>query len=554
MFDKRTCRREHRGPFAAAIHRWRQRNDCAPEPPPPPPADGGDADGAAAAEPLAAPAAAAAPLVLAPLPLPAAPARSATAAFVRKRPLFAPEALRGEFDVVSVPVCGASDVSLHSCQMHPDLRRMFIRHLRYSGAVAFGAAASDDAVWSACAAPLVAAALAGAPAALFMYGQTGSGKTHTMGALEARTASALLPADEPPAECELLSQQRGVVRVSYFEIAGKAARDLLCEDPGGSEVTLREVFAPGAPPDAPGRVELLGCTSAEARSAPQLLALLAAGRARRAVSCTFANAASSRSHAVLKLTLSRGGSNNGDDANASAADAGSLTLVDCAGSERKEDSARHSAAQRKEGAEINASLYALKECIRARGRAEHQSQGHSAHGHNGPHVHVPYRSSLLTRILAEALTHKAAQLAVIGCISPAAADTEHSLTTLQTVALLAGGGGSVNDGWAESREDVAPGLEISLDGQVRDVPPPRLVPPGQWRPTELRTWLGSVCGGAFAAAAAAAPEAFAGRDMIRMSRAALSSMLCGGDEAAGGALHDAFREAVARAAAAKAGK
>ena len=41
-----------------------------------------------------------------------------------------------------------------------------------------------------------------------------------------------------------------------------------------------------------------------------------------------------------------------------------LTLVDCAGTERKEDSATHSAERRKEGAEINTSLHALKECLR----------------------------------------------------------------------------------------------------------------------------------------------------------------------------------------------
>ena len=41
-----------------------------------------------------------------------------------------------------------------------------------------------------------------------------------------------------------------------------------------------------------------------------------------------------------------------------------LTLVDCAGTERKEDSAAHTAERRKEGAEINSSLHALKECLR----------------------------------------------------------------------------------------------------------------------------------------------------------------------------------------------
>lgn len=94
---------------------------------------------------------------------------------MRKRPLFAHEHERGEFDVVSVAPGGAS-VTVHACLMKPDLKRMFARHVTYCGAAAFGEEAADDDVYAAAAAPLVAAAAAGRPAALFMYGQTGSGK------------------------------------------------------------------------------------------------------------------------------------------------------------------------------------------------------------------------------------------------------------------------------------------------------------------------------------------------------------------------------------------
>ncbi len=515
MYDKRTSRRQHAVPFGAAVARWRAAHAPLSDAPAPPGSD--------AAEPL---------LLFA----------GGTAAFVRKRPLFAHEAQRGEFDVVTVPRCGAADVAVHSCDMHPDLRRMFIRHLRYRGAVAFGAAASEEEVFSAVAAPLLATALEGAPAALFMYGQTGSGKTHTMRALEARAAALLL------------QPRRGrCVRLSYFEIAGnKRARDLLSDD-AAAEVTLRDVpLEPDAPLGGAARVELVGCTEAEAHSAAALLALLEAGRARRATGATFANAASSRSHAVLRLTLC-----GGDAAG------GSLTLVDCAGSERKEDSAQHSAAQRKEGAEINASLYALKECIRARGRQQAQQQqqqqqtAEDADGVAGaPHVHVPYRSSLLTRVLAECFTAPAARLAVLGCLSPASADAEHSLSTLQAIALLAGdageGEGMAAPGWSEDKEDVSPNLTLGADGVVRDAPPPRAVPPAMWRASELRAWLVSAKGGAFAALAQGAPEWVTGRDVARSTPAGLTGMLCGGDAGLAAALHAAFQREVTKAAAAKA--
>jgi kinesin family protein 2/24 len=537
MFDKRTCRRDHRAPFAAAVRRWRLAHGCAPPHPPPPDASPGDDVSKAAAEASLSGgigdgddvAETAAP--------------RGTAAFVRKRPFFAAEAARGEFDCVSVP--GPSSVAVHVCLMKPDLRHMFARHVTFGGAAAFGEHASDAAVFAAAAAPLLRCALRGAPAALFMFGQTGSGKTHTMAALEAMSAAALLPGGaEVPASAAL--------RVWYVELAGKRCSCLL----GGGEVSLR---------DGEGTaVDLVGATCATLRSAQQLRELLASGRARRAVSATAANATSSRSHALLRLALP-------------GARGGSVTLVDCAGSERKEDSARHDAAQRREGAEINASLFALKECVpalcisqhacvlradacantllrcmRARNKAAAATAASAVAWQ--PHVHVPYRSSSLTRLLAEALTHRGARLAVVGTLSPASADAEHSLATLAAVAELASSS-SAAASFSEAREDVPAGLAVNeKDGSVRDAAPLRLVPPVQWRPAELRDWLQAVQGGAFAAAAQAAPDFLAGRDVARMGAPALASMLCGGDAAKGAALHAAFRDAVARAAAAKAAK
>ena len=58
------------------------------------------------------------------------------------------------------------------------------------------------------------------------------------------------------------------------------------------------------------------------------------------------NAVSSRSHAVLRITL----------INPESATEGRLTLVDCAGSERKEDSMYHDKERQRESTEINASL------------------------------------------------------------------------------------------------------------------------------------------------------------------------------------------------------
>lgn len=93
--------------------------------------------------------------------------------------------------------------------------------------------------------------------------------------------------------------------------------------------------------------------------------------------CVQCNADSSRSHAVLKITLrtqAHPGSNRGQ-----------VCLVDLAGSERAADVKNIDKVTRLEGAEINKSLLALKECIRA---MDQESQ------------HTPFRGSKLTQVSA----------------------------------------------------------------------------------------------------------------------------------------------------------
>lgn len=140
----------------------------------------------------------------------------------------------------------------------------------------------------------------------------------------------------------------------------------------------------------------VGATHAPVRCASELLELIALAKSRRATESTGANAVSSRSHAVCQLTLlprpatepqprPRTGSGKRRKERAPV-----LTLVDCAGTERKEDSMWHDAERRKEGAEINQSLHALKECMRNWVLVQ-----------AGKGSHIPFRESALTRVLAD---------------------------------------------------------------------------------------------------------------------------------------------------------
>ena len=108
------------------------------------------------------------------------------------------------------------------------------------------------------------------------------------------------------------------------------------------------------------------------------------GHASRATSKTEMNETSSRSHAICRVEIYDRG-NGGSTV-------GRFSLIDLAGSERAADTKNHNRQRRVEGAEINKSLLALKECIRA---LDNRTRGH---------VHVPYRASKLTLVLKDSFS------------------------------------------------------------------------------------------------------------------------------------------------------
>ncbi|EDL05407.1 kinesin family member 24, isoform CRA_b [Mus musculus] len=136
-----------------------------------------------------------------------------------------------------------------------------------------------------------------------------------------------------------------------------------------------------------------------------ILQVILKGSKERSTGATGVNADSSRSHAIIQIQIK-------DSAKRTF---GRISFIDLAGSERAAD-ARDSDRQTKmEGAEINQSLLALKECIRALDQE---------------HTHTPFRQSKLTQVLKDSFIGNA-KTCMIANISPSHIATEHTLNTLR---------------------------------------------------------------------------------------------------------------------------
>jgi kinesin family protein 2/24 len=370
---------------------------------------------------------------------------------VRKRPMFDFEQNRGDYDVVSIDQSSSEKSSavdtciIDNCVMHPDMKTKLVKPLFFSAQAAFDEHCSNDDVYRNIAEPLVNSTVKeGIVATLLLYGQTGCGKSYTMSGIEERTAKGIfqaiasLHASKDYDDDGTADDTAQGVTLQFVELCGsKEIKDLLVARPK-EVVKLLD--------DEDGICRLLNATSIDITSPEHLLQKIAEGKSRRATEATDKNGVSSRSHAVCQIRIK--GSK------------GVLTLIDLAGSERRGDALYHTQERQKESAEINASLFALKECVRA--RASNSSR-------------VPFRNHNLTRILRESF-ERDSKLCVIAAISPNATDTEHSVETLRFATSIVGTDSSVGE-----TRIVVPVIKTL---ESRDI-----LPPKQWDNAQLKKFL-----------------------------------------------------------------
>lgn len=302
---------------------------------------------------------------------------------VRKRPISNKEIQRNDYDSVT---CMNPQVVVHDCKLKVDGISKFLDSTSFEVDHTFHENNTTDEIYHYVISPLVPFVVnKRGRATVFAYGQTGSGKTYTMEGIQTLLVHDLY---------NMITDET-IIQVTYYEIYGGRCQDLLNNR---NKLNVRE--------DGNGEVIVSDLYEVQASNSEELLSIIETGNRNRTTHATESNDVSSRSHAICQLLLNDSSGNI----------IGKISLIDLAGSERGADTKSHNRQLRMEGADINKSLLALKECIRAL---------------DSNNSHVPYRSSKLTLVLKDSFTRQQARTVMIATVSPAASSADHTLNTLR---------------------------------------------------------------------------------------------------------------------------
>nr|XP_012318641.1 kinesin-like protein KIF24 isoform X1 [Aotus nancymaae]XP_012318642.1 kinesin-like protein KIF24 isoform X1 [Aotus nancymaae] len=311
---------------------------------------------------------------------------------VRKRPLGMKEVRRGEINIITVE--DKETLLVHEKKEAVDLTQYILQHVFYFDEV-FGEACTNRDVYMKTTHPLIQHIFNGGNATCFAYGQTGAGKTYTMIGTHENPGLYALAAKDIFRQLGVSQPGRHLfVWISFYEVYCGQLYDLLNR--------RKRLFARE---DSKHMVQIVGLQELQVDSVELLLEVILKGSKERSTGATGVNADSSRSHAIIQIQIK-------DSAKRTF---GRISFIDLAGSERAADAKDSDRQTKMEGAEINQSLLALKECIRALDQE---------------HTHTPFRQSKLTQVLKDSFIGNA-KTCMIANISPSHMATEHTLNTLR---------------------------------------------------------------------------------------------------------------------------
>ena len=322
---------------------------------------------------------------------------------IRKRPLNQKEIAKGETDIISIK--NNSRVIVSEQKVGLDLTK-YIDKKEFIFDNAYDESSNNEFIYIQNIRPMIFNAFYyKSKVTCFAYGQTGSGKTFTMmggpqngnqnnstGAnigmytLAGYDIFQILANEDKFKDFKIL--------VSFYEIYCDKLFDLLNNK---NKLETRE--------DKKRNINIVGLSENTVSSLTELMTIINFGLKQRTVGKTGANSDSSRSHGIIQIRIMN--ENNKEH--------GKITFIDLAGSEREVDKVNINKKTRIDGAEINKSLLALKECIRALDMEK---------------SHTPFRGSKLTIVLRDSFIGDC-KILMIANISPGNNSSDHTLNTLR---------------------------------------------------------------------------------------------------------------------------
>lgn len=244
---------------------------------------------------------------------------------------------------------------------------------------------------------------------IFLYGKTATGKSHTINGLADLFA-------QDAFDFVRNSPLKIRIGISAVEIVAGTkgfivSKDNVCDlYNNGALVHFRE--------DANGTVHLRGAKEVACESSSQLDACIKKAKILRRTQATTRNPESSRSHLIYFIRVRMANEILEDGQILST-----ITFVDLAGNEGQKDSLYYQANSDhiRDSTSINRSLTSLADCIRA------AAEGSKV---------IPFRGTVLTRLLKKCFYSKESKTVFIGTISGLPMDVEQSILTLKYTGLI----------------------------------------------------------------------------------------------------------------------
>ena len=318
---------------------------------------------------------------------------------VRKRPANHREFAQNDIDIITTE--GKNTIVVKELKNKVDLTKYIEEH-RFTFDRAYGDNSSNQMIYNEMLKPMIEAAFNRTKITCFAYGQTGSGKTYTMlGNNHIKNDNGpqipglyLLSCIDMFNFLKKKEYSNLELWVSFYEIYCNKLFDLLNNK---NVLQARE--------DGKGNICIVGLVEKHTKNIEELLDIIDFGLNSRTVGITGANLDSSRSHGILQIVIKT----------KEKEVYSKISFIDLAGSERAVDTIDTNKRTKIDGAEINKSLLALKECIRALDLEKR---------------HKPFRGSKLTLVLRDSFIGNCLTM-MIANISPCLSCSEHTLNTLR---------------------------------------------------------------------------------------------------------------------------